>query len=320
MERADELFSMVSRVGIPANSGTLNGIVTADGVVCARGSTGDFDFLIPELSEANVAESRVGSVRVISGGSYRIDVGSSTQTGTFLRLSLASERADLLRAFVFTIASVLPREIPIADSLSLRSRLTEILQLLQSEPQPTPEAIKGLWAELWLIRASPEPSRAVRGWHGRPTDKIDFEIDGRLLEVKCHEGRERRHSLRLDQLLLEPDRTFIVSVCVAASPGGESISDLMLSIVPRINQAESERLTSQVLSVIGAEVDLLSDYKFSVWPEVPPVAVPSAFIPRPLVDDSSISQVSFLVDLSWTADHYGAPLTSMLGSPQPRPS
>lgn len=319
MERADELFSMMSRVGIPADTGTLKGIVTADGLVCARDSTGDFNFLIPELSAASFAESRVGSVRVTSGGSYRIDVGSSTQTGTFLRLSLAFARADLLRAFVFTIASMLPREIPIADSLSLRTRLAEILQLLQSEPQPTPEAIKGLWAELLMIRASPEPSRAVRGWHGRTTDKIDFEIDGRLLEVKCHEGRERLHSLRLDQLLLAPERTFIVSVCVAASPGGESLSDLMLSIVPRLGQPESERLTSQVLSIIGAEVELLSDYKFSVWPETPPIAVPSTFIPRPLVDDRSISQVSFLVDLSLTADQHGLPLTGVLGMAQPRP-
>lgn len=315
MQSAEELLAMMSQVRIPEDAGSLNGIVTPEGFICARGSAGEFDVLIPEMPDVGqLTESRVGSVRLTSGGAYRVVVGPNVRIGSFLKLSLASDRADLLGAFLFIIAAMLPDEFPVSNASALLGRLAEVLRLLQNDPQPTPETIKGLWAELWLIRASPDRGRLVRGWHGRATDKIDFEVDGRLLEVKCHEGRERIHSLRLDQLLLRPDETFVVSVCIASSPGGESIADFVREILPDLGPAESQRLTSQVLNTVGPEVELLSNYRFSIWPDVPPTAVPSTFVPRPLVDSPSVSMVSFRVDLSEVAKHHGTPLDTLLGA------
>lgn len=320
MQRADELYSTISRVAVPTDPQVMNAIVTTEGLVCARTSSGDYDVLIPAVpisSEESVG--RIGSVQVISGREYLLQIGQVTQTGNYLRLSLASDRVDLLPAFTFTLAAMIPDESPIADPSLLSSRLVEILRLLQSAPQPTAESIKGLWAELWLIRASPDPSSALRGWHGRPTDKVDFEIDSCLLEVKCHEGRERLHTIALEQLLLRPEDTFIVSVCVAASPGGESIYDLMQAIRSTTASDDSQRLTSQVLSIVGGDVDLLSDYRFSIWPDVVPMAVPARFVPRPSVDDASISQVRFRVDLSEAATLHGVTIPAVFGSAQRKP-
>lgn len=299
MRDAEELLRYFSQVRPPESGDLLQGIVAGDGLVCGRSASGDFELLAPEASaESPEFAASVGSVHLASGSHYRVDLGDRVVEGRFLRVTLAVDRADLLKAFVLVIAATLPDPVPVSDSQSLIRYLAEILRLLQSDPLPTPEEIKGLWGELWLIRASPDSEAIVRGWHGRSTDKVDFDLDGTLLEVKCHEGRQRIHSLRLDQLELRPEATFLVSLCVAASPGGDSVMDLVRDVSDRLDVTLFRRLMTCVLSVTGENVDLVTDYRFTLWPDVPPIAVPAPKVPRPLVSDPRVSNVSFRVDLS----------------------
>ncbi|MEU1972858.1 PD-(D/E)XK motif protein [Microbacterium sp. NPDC019599] len=294
-----------------AEPGSFVGSVAVDNIICARGNGGDYELFVPAASaDDDPAVLRIGSMRLHSPRIYEVDVLNEKRVGPFLRLSLASERFDLLDAFLASFCACVPDSLPLAEPRSLSEQLAEILQLLQGDRVPTAGEIKGLWAELWLIMSSVDPGQLLRGWHSHPHDKVDFAVRSVLLEVKCHEGRERLHHLRLDQLQLRPDATYIVSVCVAASPSGSTIRELVSGIEARVTDVERARMARQVALVLGVETQLASEYRFEPWPDVPPIAVPAAAIPRPMVTDVlAVRDVEFVVDLSGAA---GVPLADIL--------
>lgn len=312
MREPSEFLTAFAEVRPPKSSGVMVGAIQDDGIICARTFSGDFELLIPAaLGRERAAVARIGSVSVQAVAEYRVQVNDGATQGHFLRVALASDRADLLRAFVFAVLACLPSSLPIENASGLEVRLEEILRLLQGDSRPTPEAVKGLWAELWFIDESPDPASCLLGWHGQARDKVDFSIGQVLVEVKCHEGRRRVHHLRLDQLQLQPERTYVLSVCIAATPSGRSIGDLVDSIAPHLSTDEFGRLFARVIEVVGSEVDLVSDYRFDIWPDQPPVAVLAALVPRPVVDCPEVSDVSFRVDLTDAAMAAGQSVSTL---------
>jgi len=315
MRDPDELRVAFARLGRAAEPGTFVGHACADEIICARDEIGNYDLFVPVIDSAvyEPLSTRIGSVYLYSPRIYAVDVGSERRVGPYLRVSLGGERSDLLEAFLATFCACLPESLPLTDARALVRHLTEVLWLLQGDQAPTPSEIKGLWAELWLIHSASNPGALVAGWHSRARDKIDFSVGGMALEVKCHEGRERLHRLRLDQLELSPDTTYLVSVCVASSPTGYTILDLVGRIGYRLSDSDRALVARQVVSVVGADVGVASEFKFEVWPDLPPVAVPARVVPRPRVEDPQVvKDVEFVVDISNAARADGIALAALL--------
>jgi hypothetical protein len=283
------------------------------GLICARSSDEDYSVLIPMVPESVVStEVRVGAVRIKANAQYVVQLGEGLRTGTFLRVSLQPGRSDLLAAFVSAIWACLPENRTAADSGLLTSRLTDLLQLLQGSQAVPATAVKGLWAEIWLIANSADPERLCGAWQDLKQAKVDFYLGSTFIVVKCHEGAQRLHHFRLDQLLMKSDETYVVSVCVAASPTGNSIRDLISKFEKLVSEDMRFKVWSGVAAVLGPDFEVAFDYSFEILDEAPAIALPAIRVPRPIVDDRGVRDVTFVADLSDAALEFGMAVEELL--------
>jgi hypothetical protein len=113
------------------------------------------------------------------------------------------------------------------------NRFIEIFRSLSDTPTNT---VQGLWAELFLIDNSNNPSTLLNYWHLIPEEKFDFNANSEKIEVKSSASFERSHIFSSEQLNPPKDtQVLIASIFVRQNSSGINIQDIVESIKAKIN-------------------------------------------------------------------------------------
>ena len=189
---------------------------------------------------------------------------------TFTLIQLNSINADFQKYFLEVVFLIL-RKLPIIPNVTeLKAEVSKVIGLFTAPKSLSPEIIKGLWAELFVIESSKDPLYLLKSWHISPTDKYDFNDGNSLVEVKATAGPIREHTFAIEQLHPSDGVELIISsVFVVKSPMGTSILDLIDSISKRIDDVEILiRLREVVSQTIGTHVEEVAkvffDYNYSL--------------------------------------------------------
>lgn len=158
---------------------------------------------------------------------------------TFSVLCCTSEET-LLHAYFLRVGAVIVTSLAITpQKKQLVSVVNNLTELFRALTKPARKSIQGLWAELFLIERSLNPTDLVRCWHIFPEERFDFNAGEQRIEVKSAAGRTRQHTFSLEQLT-PPDGTvaIIASVVVERAGGGISIASLVKNISSSLSNAE----------------------------------------------------------------------------------
>jgi hypothetical protein len=166
-----------------------------------------------------------------------------------------SDVPEFQRLFLNVLASwieILGQQ-PSADAL-MRG-FQNLVQLFEALLQPPTSDLKGLWGELLVIAASPDPALLVRAWHCVPTELYDFTTGLQLAEVKTTSVRPRRHDVSLAQVTPpEGSALVLVSVVVEESEPRTSLRDLANRAKQRLGDAALRlRIEEVIAATLGSD-------------------------------------------------------------------
>jgi len=235
------------------------------------------------------------------------DAGRSVR-GTFTILRCGPD-ANLWPVFL-AVAS------PLADSLGvtpstddLRRVVSQLTELFASLVTPSPIAIQGLWAELFVISASGDPPAMIAAWHQDPLSRFDFSESRYRIEVKSSAGRRRRHHFRLEQVVPPGAvRGVIASVFVERSGGGVSLGSLVRRVASQIEHDRDlgASFAMKLYRALGTQSTEAQEERFD-WElaqeslaffRAESVPRPSTPLPRAVTDVHFVSDLSDLTPLS----------------------
>lgn len=195
-----------------------------------KDSTGSPTLLIQLPSEQAIEASpiRLQHLYVAHDVHCVIRHGQGTETGRFSVIScFAADRATEIY-FLRVIEALLPGLGERPDVRSINKAVDSLVELFRGLSNPPIKAVRGLWAELFLLAESQNPKKLVDAWHTFPDDLYDFNEGNHRIEVKSTSGEIRRHHFSLAQLLPPEGATLaIVSVIVNRAGGGTTVNDLI---------------------------------------------------------------------------------------------
>ena len=175
-------------------------------------------------------------------------------------IKLISNSIDIQKYFLDVMCIVI-KKLPVLPKVEqLKREVSKVVSLFTSMPQISKEAVKGLWAELFLIERSRNPLYLLKSWHVSTEDKYDFNDGASKVEVKSTTGSERKHVFSIDQLNPESGTDLIIASTFVIQTGiGKSVFDLMDMISLSITTDEGLlKLQEVVLTTIGAHIDLIA--------------------------------------------------------------
>jgi hypothetical protein len=218
---------------------------------------------------------------------------------------------DLHDLFLHVAGSLIGTLGPEPSPVAIHSAISDLVALFQSlESHASTKSVKGLWAELLVIRQARRPEILAQAWHATARDLWDFNAGTQRIEVKSCGTTIRQHRFNLAQL--NPPRETMVAVAslvVMSSPQGASIADLLRDLHRRLSRFPTvkyrvDRIAAESLGIAWGEayslqfdvekaMDSLAFYDAS--------AVPAISLPL----SPGVSDVHFISDLSgidpWTA-------------------
>ena len=158
-----------------------------------------------------------------------------TDSGKFSVLSCVEADRATEKYFLRVIEALLPGLGEHPDARSINQAVDSLVELFRALSNPPIKAVRGLWAELFLLAESQDPGKLVDAWHTVPDDLYDFSQGNQRIEVKSARGEVRRHHFSLTQLMPPTGTTLaIVSVIVNRAGGGTTISDLIDELRTRV--------------------------------------------------------------------------------------
>lgn len=223
-------------------------------------------FFISTSDDIKTSDIKLELFHVMFGRECSVfDVNLQTSsTYRYSIVQLNSHDTELQRYFIDVFGIVLDRLPSLPSTQQLKSEVVTIIQLFNESPELSLEAIRGLWAELFVINQSNNPDYLVRSWHVSPTDKYDFNDGQDKVEVKSTCKSERKHTFSLEQL--NPNsgsQLLIASVFVIQTGIGKSVFDLSDSISMKLTDEQLQlKLREQVIKTIGPHFDEVSELQF----------------------------------------------------------
>lgn len=221
-------------------------------------------------------------------------------------LTCRSPDPELRHYFFRVVAALLDELGPAPSVVAIDAGLERLLELFRALERLGKRSVQGLWAELLLIKLSPDPAFAVAAWHAEPEAVHDFASGSDRVEVKSTLRPIRQHHFRLEQLGQPPGgRLLVASLMLARSEGGLTVSELVqqvLALLPDTTEHRS-RLEAVVAASLGSDWRLVLGVGFDESGAraslrfFESTAVPSVDPNTPL----GVSEVRFLVDLSGIA-------------------
>jgi hypothetical protein len=176
-------------------------------------------------------------LKVMYGLKCRVSCPDSAFEERRFTIILCTGEDSTLHAYFLRVASTI--------LISLKNRPTQsevahamdrLIELFRAMTTPSRKSVQGLWAELFPIAQSRQPTILVDAWHMLPEDRYDFAMDDQRIEVKSFSGSLRQHHFSLEQLQPpEGVKTLIASMLVEGSQAGESIVDLREKIQTHIS-------------------------------------------------------------------------------------
>jgi hypothetical protein len=186
--------------------------------------------------------------------------------GTFTVIRCRSSEPAIIRYFlsvgqtILRILGAQPARAAIAQAVN---RLALIFQRLQNPPS---RSVNGLFGELFLIRHSRNPWRALAAWRVQEASRFDFSSGDIRLDVKTASGRIRAHTFSYDQCNPPPATIAVVaSLFVERAAGGISLRELMREIealananaelVMKLHEIVSATLGNALQEALGIRFD-----------------------------------------------------------------
>jgi hypothetical protein len=179
----------------------------------------------------------------------KISINNNVVTEKFTLLKFVPPTSALLDYFLSVVETIIQffRKNPTAKGFTdTINAFVEIFRNLTEVPR---KSIQGLWAEMFVIERSRNPSILIDFWHCNPDEKFDFNAGQQKLEVKSTASDQRIHTFSAEQLN-PPDnnKVIIASVHMRPSTAGVNIHDLIQRIRSRI--PEEELLLNKLVSVV----------------------------------------------------------------------
>ena len=160
-----------------------------------------------------------------------VRAGGATREDVFTVIRCRSAEPEIIRYFLSiceTIINILgsnPERIAVANTVN---RLALIFQRLQN---PASRPVNGLFGELFLIRQSRAPLRALAAWRTQDVSRFDFSTGDIRLDVKTATGRVRAHNFSYEQCNPPPGTIGIAaSLFVERTAGGISLGEIISDI------------------------------------------------------------------------------------------
>ena len=190
-------------------------------------------------------------------------IGVETQ-GTFSIIQLNSLNPDFQKYFLEVVYLLLCRLDDKPTVNILKAEVSKLLSLFSSVKSISKEVVRGLWAELILIKQSSNPSYLIRSWHVVPEDKFDFNDGIDKVEVKSTNGSKREHTFALEQLNPNKEaRLLIASMFVSQTGVGKTIFDLLDEISSPISDVDVLfKLREETTHIIGSHIEEVSHMFF----------------------------------------------------------
>ncbi|MCM1178063.1 MAG: PD-(D/E)XK motif protein [Bacteroides sp.] len=189
--------------------------------------------------------------------------GSDIQD-TFSIIQLSSLNSEFQKYFLEVVYLLLCRLEDKPTVNVLKAEISKLLSLFTSVKSISSEVIRGLWAELILIKQSSTPSYLIRSWHVLLEDKFDFNDGIDKVEVKSTNGSKREHTFALGQL--NPNkgsRLLIASMFVSQTGVGKTIFDIVDDISSNISDVDVLfKLRKETTQTIGSHIEEVSSIFF----------------------------------------------------------
>ncbi len=223
-------------------------------------------FFIACSSSERVSDIRLRLFKVLFNRQCTISdtiTGSDIQN-TFSIIQLSSLNPDFQKYFLEVVYLLLCRLEDKPTVNVLKAEVSKLLSLFTSVKSISKEVVRGLWAELILIKQSSTPSYLIRSWHVMPEDKFDFNDGIDKVEVKSTNGSKREHTFALEQL--KPNkgsRLLIASMFVSQTGVGKTIFDVVDDISSNISDVDVLfKLREETMQIIGTHIEEVSSMFF----------------------------------------------------------
>lgn len=189
---------------------------------------------------------------------------NNAQKEKYSIIKLISNETNIQKYFLDVICIVLNTLPALPKVEQLKREVCTIISLFTSTPQLSKEAVKGLWAELFVIENSKDPLYLLKAWHVSTDDKYDFNDGINKIEVKATSNEERIHHFAIEQLHPNKESQLLVASLIVINSGlGTGIFDLVDSISSRITDTNTLlKLNKEVLKTIGSHIEEAKELKY----------------------------------------------------------
>ena len=179
-------------------------------------------------------------------------------------ITLKSKQIDYIEYFLDVVCIVLEKLGDFPSQQDLLNEIQKLVELFRRFSRPPIKTIQGLWAELFVIEHSSNPSYLVKSWHTTTSDIFDFNDGTDKLEVKSTSRINRVHRFSHNQLTPnESSIVVIASLCVQQSGVGKTVLDLMDAIEPNLENAELRfQLADMISKTLGSDFEKACEYYF----------------------------------------------------------
>lgn len=177
--------------------------------------------------------------------------------GVFSIIQLNSLNPDFQKYFLEVVYLLLLRLDNKPSVGVLKAEVSKLLSIFTSVKSISKEVVRGLWAELIVIKLSSNPSYLIRSWHVVPEDKFDFNDGNDKIEVKSTNSSKREHTFAIEQLNPNPgSKLLIASMFVSQTGVGKNVFDIIDEISLRITDVDVLfKLREETTQTIGANVE-----------------------------------------------------------------
>lgn len=193
---------------------------------------------------------------------FRVQTPFAVVEDDFVVVSLRGDDLGLAEAFCFAGAALIATLPDAPTAPDIEKAIREFVELLSALTLPSPRAIAGLWAELWLMSVASNPRAAVAAWHMDPTDRFDFSFASHFVEVKATEQEERSHDFSYEQLRRSELPIIVASLRLRRAQSGKSVADLITTLQEGLSPELRTKLVKNVFGAIGSSISEASEIRF----------------------------------------------------------
>jgi len=185
----------------------------------------------PDRESRRQVPIRLESIEVVFDVPSIIKHTGKVTEETFTIVRCRSNETEIVRYF-FSVGETLLRILgPNPNRSAISDAIAKLAHIFQRMQNPALRSVSGLFGELFLIRVSQNPFRALAAWRTQDTSRFDFNAGSVRIDVKASSGRQRIHTFSYDQCN-PPSGTMAVaaSLFVEQAAGGVPLREIIREI------------------------------------------------------------------------------------------